>query len=288
LTAALDDYRRFYAEELVAVTAIQSPALLEAFAKVPRERFLGPGPWEFAGPDLGMGPQLKYRETEDADPRRLYHNVVVVIDRKRNLNNGHPSTLAAWLDRLEIAPGEHVFHLGAGLGYYTAILSEMVGAAGRVTAIEVDADLAARAWDNLAPWTNVEMRSGDGGELDPGPVDAIFVNAGVTHPRALWLNRLRNGGRLLVPLTFDLGGGIGKGVMMLIRRQGDRYAARFQTLVMIYSSTSVRDADTNAALMKQISSPKLFAVQSLRRDAHEAEETCWLHGDGFCFSARPV
>jgi protein-L-isoaspartate(D-aspartate) O-methyltransferase len=59
-------------------------------------------------------------------------------------------------------------------------------------------------------------------------------------------------------------------------------------LVMIYSSTSVRDVDTNAALMKQIGSPKLFSVQSLRRDAHEAEETCWLHGDGFCFSARPV
>jgi protein-L-isoaspartate(D-aspartate) O-methyltransferase len=282
----IEDYRRYYAEEIAAVTAMQSPALLEAFAKVPREHFLGPGPWEFAGPDLGMGPQLKYRETEDADPRRLYHNVVVVIDRKRNLNNGHPSTLAAWLDRLEIAPGQRVFHLGAGLGYYTAILSEMVGAAGRVTAIEVDADLAARARDNLAPWTNVEMHSGDGGEFDPGPVDAIFVNAGVTHPRALWLDRLPDGGRLLVPLTFDVGGGIGKGVMMLIRRQGDRYAARFQTLVMIYSSTSVRDVDTNAALMKQIGSPKLFSVQSLRRDAHEAEETCWLHGDGFCFSQR--
>jgi hypothetical protein len=55
---------------------------------------------------------------------------------------------------------------------------------------------------------------------------------------------------------------------------------------MIYSSTSVRDAEVNGLLMRQIGSPKLFSVQSLRRDAHEAEETCWLHGKGFCFSGR--
>jgi protein-L-isoaspartate(D-aspartate) O-methyltransferase len=284
VSASLEDYRRFYAEEIAAVTALGSPALLEAFAKVPREHFLGPGPWEIAGPDLSMGPQLKYRETQDADPRHLYHNVVVVIDRKRNLNNGHPGTLAAWLDRLEIAPGEHVFHVGAGLGYYSAILSEVVGAAGRVTAIEVDAELAFRARENLGPWTNVEMHAVNGGEFDPGPAEAIFINAGVTHPRAVWLDRLTDGGRLLVPLTFDVGGGVGKGVMMLVKREGERYRARLLSLVMIYSSTSVRDPEMNAALAKQISSPKLFSVQWLRRDAHEIEETCWLHGSGFCFS----
>jgi protein-L-isoaspartate(D-aspartate) O-methyltransferase len=155
-----------------------------------------------------------------------------------------------------------------------------------VTAIEVDADLATRARENLERWPNVDMRTGDGGEFDPGPVDAIFVNAGVTHPRALWLARLRDGGRLLLPLTFDVGGGTGKGVMMLVRREGDRYMARFLTLVMVYSSTSVRDAELNGMLTKQISSPKLFSVQSLRRETHEPEETCWLHGKDFCFSGR--
>ena len=283
---AIEDCRRFYAEEIAAVTALRSSALVEAFAKVPREHFLGAGPWKVAAPDFAMGPQMKYRETEDADPRRIYHNIVVVIDEKRNLNNGHPGTLAAWLDRLEIAPGDRVVHIGAGLGYYSAIIAEVTGSSGRVTAIEVDADLAARARENLAPWPNVDLHSGDGCEFDPGPVDAIFVNAGVTHPSALWLDRLRDGGRLLVPLTFDVGGGIGKGVMMLIRREGEKYSARLLTLVMIYSSTSLRDAEVNAALAKQIASPKVFSVQSLRRDAHEAEDTCWLHGKDFCFSQR--
>ncbi|MGA2878679.1 MAG: rRNA adenine N-6-methyltransferase family protein [Bryobacteraceae bacterium] len=287
MSASLEDYRRFYAEEIAAVTAMRSAALVEAFAKVPRERFLGPGPWEIGGPDFAMGSQPQYRETQDADPRRLCHNIVVVIDRQRNLNNGHPSTLAAWLDRLDIASGDNVFHLGAGLGYYTAILSELAGATGRVTAIEVHENLAIRARENLTPWPNVELHGGDGGNFDPGPVDAIFVNAGVTHPHPLWLDRLKDGGRLLVPLTFDVGGGIGKGVMMLIRRQGDRYAARFLTLVMIYSSTSVRDTELNGMLMRQLGSPKLFQVRSLCRDVHEAEETCWLHGKDFCLSERP-
>lgn len=287
MTATLADYRRFYAEEIAAVTAMRSSALREALVKVPRENFLGPGPWQIGSADL-MSVQVSYRETEDADPRRLYHNVVVVIDRQRNLNNGHPGTLAAWIDRLEIAPGQHVYHVGAGLGYYTAILSELVGETGRVTAIEVDPDLAARARENLSPWPNVDMRSGDGGEFDPGPVDAIFINAGVTHPRGLWLDRLTDGGRLLLPLTFDVGPGIGKGVMMLVKREGERFSARLLTLVMIYSSTSVRDPEINAALRQNISSPKVFSVQSLRRDAHEAEETCWLHGKDFCFSQRAL
>lgn len=286
MTPSLEDYRRFYAEEIAAITAMRSPALFEAFAKVPREHFLGPGPWKILGADFGMSPQFKYRETKDGDPRQIYHNIVVVIDAQRNLNNGHPSTLAAWLDRLEIAPGEHVFHVGGGLGYYTAILSELVGEKGRVTAIEVDADLAARARQNLPPWPNVDLHTGDGGEFDPGPADAIFINAGVTHPHALWLDRLKDGGRLLVPLTFDVGGGIGKGVMMLVKREGGRYSARLLTLVMIYSSSSVRDAGINAALGKQIASPKVFAVQSLRRDPHAEEETCWLHGKDFCFSQQ--
>lgn len=285
MSADLEEYRRFYAEEIAAVTGVQSRALIEAFAKVPREDFLGAGPWQIGSTDM-MAARVTYCETEDADPRRIYHNVVVVIDRERNLNNGHPGTLAAWIDRLEIAPGEQVVHIGAGLGYYTAILGEMVGQSGRVTAVEVDEELARRARENLAAWPNVELRAGDGGDFDPGAVDAIFVNAGVTHPRALWLDRLKDRGRLLLPLTFDVGGGIGKGVVMLVKREGESYTARLVSLVMIYSSTSVRDAEMNAALAKQIGSPKVFSVQSLRRDAHEVEETCWLHGAGFCFSQR--
>jgi protein-L-isoaspartate O-methyltransferase len=44
----LEDYRRFYAEEIGYAANVQSPALLGAFERVPRENFLGPGPWRIA------------------------------------------------------------------------------------------------------------------------------------------------------------------------------------------------------------------------------------------------
>src|SRR3954449_12801558 len=133
--------RRRFAEELRHAAPVASPAVVRAFATVPRERFLGPGPWRVLSPmDLSS-----YWTTEDADPRHLYHDVLVAIDEARRLNNGQPSLWAALYDRLRLAAGMHVVHVGAGTGYYSAILAEIVGREGRVTAVEIDPSLAARA-----------------------------------------------------------------------------------------------------------------------------------------------
>ena len=286
MTGAAADYRGFYAEEIAAVACVRSKALVRAFATVRREDFLGPGPWKLGTLDFGMSPVPRYVATEDADPRCIYHNVLVSLDESRHLNNGQPSALAAWLDALDIQEGERVVHVGAGVGYYSAIIAEVVGTSGSVAAIEVDQDLAARAGANLKPWKNVEVVSTDGSQYDPGPVDAILVNAGVTHPAALWLDRLRPGGRLLYPLTFEAGGTGGKGCMVLVRRDGESYSARCVGLVAIYSCTNLRDPDLNASLVKQISSGKIFSVKSLRRDAHEADDSCLVHAKDACLSAK--
>src|SRR5438132_2134399 len=121
----LTDIRQFFAEEIRAVANIQTKALVEAFAKVSRDHFLGPGPWQIAYPDtrgssigsLTVG--TTYRATDDADPRHLYHNVLIAIDPSRQLNNGHPSTLASWLDALGLKEGDRGLHVGCGFGYYT-------------------------------------------------------------------------------------------------------------------------------------------------------------------------
>src|SRR5512138_3114603 len=115
--------RRFYAEEIEAACGLTSPAIVEAFAKVPRERFLGPGPWQLCGFDADPR-GVKYRATPDADPRHVYHNVPIAIDQSRVLNNGQPATLATWMQWVDPARGERVVHIGTGTGYYTAILSE--------------------------------------------------------------------------------------------------------------------------------------------------------------------
>jgi protein-L-isoaspartate(D-aspartate) O-methyltransferase len=119
-------------------------------------------------------------------------------------------------------------------------------------------------------------------------VDVIFVNAGITHPREVWLDRLRPGGRLLLPLTFATGSGAGKGATILVTREQNGYSARCCGFVMIYSCSSVRDLGLNQAILKLISGGSVFKVRSLRQDQHAAEESCLLHGESFCLSGADL
>src|SRR4051794_10352902 len=120
MAETLKAVRRHYAEHIAAVAESEWPALIDAFAAVPRERFVGPGPWTL----LGGGPQRE--TTPDADPRHLYRNVLVALDEAKQLNNGQPQFWATLLDRLRPQPGERAIHVGTGGGYYTAILAELV------------------------------------------------------------------------------------------------------------------------------------------------------------------
>lgn len=280
----LEAVRQVYAEEIRAVANVHSAALVRAFATVPREHFLGPGPWQISAPS----PPGSYRTTEDADPRHLYHNVPVALDMHRRLNNGQPSFLASCLDSLDLQVGDHVVHIGCGVGYYTAILAEVVSPSGRVTAIELDADLAARARDNLAHLKHVAVVAGDGTQHDPGPSDAIFVNAGVTHACPVWLDALRSGGRLILPLTVAFDTSHGRGLMLKIARQPQGFAARFLSEVGIFPCVGARDTEVNTQLAEAFRRHTWQSVQSLRRDLHEPTETCWLHSGSFCLSAVPV
>jgi len=291
----LIDVRQFFAEEIRVVANLQTHALVDAFAKVPREHFLGPGPWQIANPDAcgsnigGVTKGSTYRMTDDADPRHVYHNVAVAIDPSRKLNNGHPSSIALWLEALELKEGDHVLHVGCGVGYYTAITAAVVGPNGHVTGIEIDPDLASRARKNLAHLDHVEVLQADGGEYNSQPNDAIFINAGATHVRSAWLDNLRPGGRLLLPLTFAADPNAnGMGFMLRVTYESQSYSARFLSPVMIFSCIGSRNEESNKRLHDAMKLGTWGSVQSLRRESHEPSDTCWLHGDNFCLSTLPV
>jgi protein-L-isoaspartate(D-aspartate) O-methyltransferase len=275
--------RRFYAEEVAAVAGLDVPAIIEAFAIVPRERFLGPGPWLLCSADGGQT-QFKYRRTPDAHPRHVLHNVPVAIDQERTLNNGQPSLLATWMQWLEIRPGDRIVHIGCGTGYFSAILSAIAAPTGSVTAIEVDPVLAARARENLVGYPRVVVIEGDATTLS-APADVIMVNAGATHAQPAWLDALEEGGRLLLPLTFDaIPNTPGKGVVLKITRRGETFAATFGPMVAIYPCTAARDPEMNAALQRGFMQWKHGQVKSIRTDSHSVADSCWAHRDGFCLS----
>ena len=79
----------------------------------------------------------------------------------------------------------------------------MVGEGGRVTAIEFDGGLAERLAANFAGQPNVRALQGDGAQIEFDPADVIYVNAGATRPADIWLDRLNDGGRLILPLTSE-------------------------------------------------------------------------------------
>jgi protein-L-isoaspartate(D-aspartate) O-methyltransferase len=283
----LDQIRRCFAEEIRVACNIRSDALVEAFASVPRERFLGPGPWMIRGIDADLTGAQAY-PTPNADPRHVYHNVSVALDLSRQLFNGQPGTIGLWIDALQLKPGDRVLHVGCASGYYTAIIAQIVEPQGRVTAIEIDADLARRAAENLAPLNWVEVRAGDGTRELPGVVDAILINAGATHPLPVWFAALGNGGRMVLPLTFSVDSmpsNISKGLVLLVTRNQDAYAARFFSAVAIYSCIGSRDAAMNERLRTAMTKGTWTGVKQVRLDAHEPSPACWLHGADLCLSA---
>ena len=287
IAIAAADARQFLAEEIRVVANIRSPRIVEALATTPRERFLPPGPWHIRGVgDVGGGP----RTTEDADPRHVYHDIAVGIDPARNLYNGQPSLIARWLDDIALDAGHRVIHVGCGTGYFTALIAHVVGASGAVDAMDVDAELAARARANLSdqPW--VRVRQGNGTTDLLSDSDAIVVHAGATHVLDAWLDALGDGGRLLLPLTVEVPGmpaGIGKGFMLLVTRHGNQWSAKVQATmpVAIYSIKELRDPELGAALGRAMMNGSMMKAAQIRRDAHDAGTSCIVHGPTNCLSS---
>jgi protein-L-isoaspartate(D-aspartate) O-methyltransferase len=283
----LEQARANFADDIRRTGDIKSAALIEGLATVPREDFLGPGPWRILRPaDMAKG----YQSTPDADPRHLYDNVLVALDESRMLNNGEPLALLLFLDSLQLSSADRFLHVGCGVGYYTAIAAHAVGSQGSVVGVEIDQDLAARADKNLRPYRNVKVIIADGALGNFGSFDAIFVNAGCTRPQPSWLDQLAIGGRLLIPLTVELPSapGIGAGYMLLVTRHETGYAARLTSPVGIFHCESARTSEGSALLAKALAQGDFQSIRALRRERHEQGPNCWLHADGFCLEADPA
>lgn len=278
--------RRAYAKQILAAAQVHNSHLEQAFAQVPREDFLGPGPWVI--PRWAGG----YLPTPDADPVYLYVDNVVQIIAERHLNNGQPSGHARWIASASIKPGEHVVHIGTGTGYYTAIMSHLAGPSGKVTGIEIDTGLAARAKENLSSYTNARIVEGDGTTVPFDVADVIYVNAGVTRPVDRWLDRLTEGGRLILPLTTnegfmadDPGKVPSRGAVFRIERRAPEFLARWISPVAIIPCEGARDETSEAALAQAFKKRgSWLLVTRLYRHDKIAQDRCWLRAPGWCLA----
>ena len=273
--AELAIIRRAYAQQTLAIANVQNERLEDAYANVRREDYLGPGPWPLFRYPAGYVP------TPSSDPVYLYCDALFGIVTERRLNNGQPSGHATWIGAAVPNNGDHVVHIGAGVGYYSAILAHLAGPTGRTTAIEFDEVLAGRAAENFRGAANVTVLQGDGTAIPFDPADLIYVNAGATHPVEHWLDHLNDGGRLIVPLTtetnFSNPGSIrALGAYFLITRRGGDYFAKWISYVGIFPCEGARDPSSEAALALAFKTPRWNEVTRLYRTGDLPEEQCWL------------
>jgi protein-L-isoaspartate(D-aspartate) O-methyltransferase len=130
--------------------------------------------------------------------------------------NSQPRTVAAMLRLLEAAPGNRVLDVGAGSGWTTALLAELVGPSGRVVGVELVPELVAWGEENLrrtsGAWASIrEAPAGVLGVPEEAPYDRILVSAESGHLPGELLDQLADPGVMVLPVA---------GVMTAVHRGG--------------------------------------------------------------------
>lgn len=163
-------------ERHLAARGIDEPLLLEAFRAVPREAFVAP--------DLAA---------------HAYADAPLPIGFGQTISQ--PYVVALTIAAAGIGPGDKVLEVGAGSGYAAAVIGQI---AGQVIAIERHPELAYQAAERMdrLGYRNVRIVAGDGtlGCPSEAPFDAIVAAASGSHVPPAWLDQLRPGGRIVMPL----------------------------------------------------------------------------------------
>jgi protein-L-isoaspartate(D-aspartate) O-methyltransferase len=161
---------------------------------------------------------------------------------------------------------------------------------GKVTAIEFEPELAARAKANLTPYRNVSVVQEDGSSV---AFDAPMILC------ERWSNPTggdlagpaHDGGRLVLPLTTDLEFTSSnwsnmhlRGAVFLVTRKGEEFRAQWISPVAIFPCEGMRDAESEKALAAAFDSGEHKRVTRLYPDDELPTEECWIRGPGWCLA----
>lgn len=177
-------------EHLLA-RGVDQPRVLEAMARVPRERFV-----------VTQTPAAAY--IDSAQPIECGQTI------------SQPYIVGLMTQALELTGHEKVLEIGTGSGYQTAVLSLL---SGQVISLERHLQLAQGAAQLLGQLgcRNVSLIHGDGtlGWPAEAPYDRIIVTAAADHIPPALFEQLRDGGLLVIPI-----GGVDCQVLRSVRKQG--------------------------------------------------------------------
>jgi protein-L-isoaspartate(D-aspartate) O-methyltransferase len=185
-----DDPPHEYATNVTA--GINDPAVVAAFARVPRTHFVRTIV-DLAGDPVPVTPERVY--SDEALVTRVH-------DGLPTSSSSQPSLMAQMLAALRLRPGHRVLEVGAGTGYNSALIAAITGAP--VVSVDVQADVVREAATALARAgvTGVTVVEGDGylGAPGRGPFDRIIATVGIGGIPPSWLEQLAPGGLIIAPV----------------------------------------------------------------------------------------
>lgn len=180
--------------------ALTARPVADAFLRVPREIFLPGVPLDTVYQDEAI--------------------LTKELDGEPVSSSSQPAIMAIMLEQLDLEPGMNVLEIGAGTGYNAALLRELVGDQGRVTTVDIDAEVAgwARARLDLAGYRDVTVVQTDGafGYEPSAPYDRVILTVGTADIAPAWIGQLRERGRIVLPIWLRT-----SQVSAALEKQGD-------------------------------------------------------------------
>ncbi len=191
-------------EDLIATLVedgyLKTPAIIDAFKKTDRARFV-----------------------PEADALHAYENRPIALPEGQTISQ--PLTVAFMLELLQVKKGEKILDVGAGSGWQTALLAELVGETGRVIAVERLEELWKFAATNLTragafEHGVVKLVHGDAsqGYAPEAPYDKIIAAAAAPEIPEEWKAQVKVGGRIIAP--------IGEAITVLDKMGAEEFEAR--------------------------------------------------------------
>ena len=133
-----------------------------------------------------------------------------------------PLVVAFMLELLQPKPGDKILDIGAGSGWTSALVSEIVGDKGRVIAIEIIPELTEFGRKNIAKYNFIEKgitefvwADGSKGYKKEAPFDKILCSAEAKEVPQAWKDQLKIGGRIVTP--------IGSSIWLFIKKSSQQF-----------------------------------------------------------------
>ncbi|MFF7156959.1 methyltransferase, FxLD system [Streptomyces sp. NPDC008139] len=251
-TEAEQQLRDALVQQLIELGAARSPRVADAFRTVRR-----------------------HLATPEADMARTYQAEVATVTKTDEhgvdvSSVSAPRIQAMQIEQADIDPGMTVLEIGSG-GPNAAYLAEMVGENGRVVTMDIDSEVTDRATDFLKAtgYRNVTVVTADAerGAPDHAPFDRIVATVQATDVPPAWIEQLREGGRLVVPLRMR---GMTRTVAFV--RDGDRLVSDGFELCGFVPMQGVGENRVRLAVLHDVEGEEV----GLRLDGHAEPDTAAL------------